>query len=56
MPGKPSQGAAAGGGDAAAAAEAAPVREPDAVPLPGGGRLPLIGFGTYKVESEDAIR
>jgi hypothetical protein len=27
----------------------------DAVPLPGGSRLPLIGFGTYKVESVDAI-
>jgi diketogulonate reductase-like aldo/keto reductase len=26
------------------------------VPLPGGARMPLIGFGTYKVDSVDAVR
>jgi len=46
----------AGAAGGAAAEQAEPVQEPDAVRLPGGGRMPLIGFGTYKVESEDAIR
>ncbi len=37
---------------------AAPVAEPqpDSVLLPSGRRLPLAGFGTYKVESAGAVR
>ena len=38
------------------AATTAAEGQPDAVPLPGGARMPLIGFGTYKVESVDAVR
>lgn len=37
---------------------AAPVviKEPDYVTLPGGSRMPLIGLGTYKLDSADAVR
>ena len=28
----------------------------DSVLLPGGARMPLIGFGTYKVDKADSVR
>ena len=31
-------------------------RQSDTVPLPGGTHMPLIGFGTYKVDSVDAVK
>ena len=31
-------------------------RQPDSTLLPGGASLPLLGFGTYKVDSADVIR
>ena len=40
-------------GATAAATQSQP--EPQDVALPGGGRLPLMGFGTYKVESSAAV-
>ncbi len=49
-------GAAGAGGGAATEAEPAAERQPDAVPLPGSGRLPLVGYGTYKVDSVEPIR
>lgn len=48
-------GAAAGAGPGPTT-DAAPERQLDAVTLPGGSRMPLIGFGTYKVDSTEAIR
>lgn len=41
---------------AAAAKQAAAVREPSTVPLSTGQRMPLIGLGTYKLASADAVK
>jgi alcohol dehydrogenase (NADP+) len=43
---------------AAAAAAAAPkaVREPDSVLLSNGARMPLLGLGTYKIDSPEAVK
>ena len=51
-----SQQGATPGVACAAAVAPAQERQPDAVPLPGGKRLPLLGFGTYKVDGVDSIR
>ena len=32
------------------------MNDPPYARLPGGGRLPLIGLGTYALESVDAVR
>lgn len=41
---------------AVAAQKAAAVREPSTVLLSTGQRMPLIGLGTYKLQSADAVK
>ncbi|GBF92732.1 alcohol dehydrogenase [Raphidocelis subcapitata] len=41
---------------AAAAAPPKPVREPETVLLSNGGRIPLMGLGTYKMASPDSVK
>lgn len=43
-------------GGAPPAAAVGPLSEMEDVLLPNGGRLPLMGFGTFKVESAAAVR
>ena len=40
----------------AASHSQASTSQPDSVMLPGGAQLPLIGFGTDKIQSADVIR
>ncbi len=42
--------------DESRAAAAKPVNEPQHLLLPGGVRLPLLGLGTYQLQSADAVR
>lgn len=42
--------------DESRAAAAKPVNEPQHLVLPGGTRLPLLGLGTFQLQSADAVR
>ena len=41
--------------DESRAAAAKPLNEPQHLLLPGGGRLPLLGLGTFQLQSADAV-
>lgn len=42
--------------DESAALAGRPVNDPPTAVLPGGSRMPLLGLGTYKLESADAVK